>query len=326
MDELFGQILRKKEQLLTLQPLPQKVAAKLDAFLMTDLAWTSNGIEGNALSRQETELVITKGVTVQGKTIREHLAAKNHADAYSYIKTLQRKSRQDIQVDHIRELNRLLLGQIDLQAGGAYRQKGLTVDGHRFAPPKTIAGAMRELFSWIHRPTKEHPIALAAEAHSRLLAASPFADANGQTARLLLSLLVMQDGYPPTIVRKEDAGAYRTAFLQASEGNTAPMIRLIVRSTDQTLDEVLVIVQPSLSRQTEAPTEDLFKIGALAKKAGESVPTIRFWVAVGLLNVANFTKGGYQLFDERMVERIREIRQLQKTRRLTIAEIKKELG
>ncbi|MDP3724183.1 MAG: Fic family protein [bacterium] len=324
MDELFGHILRKKEQLLTLQPLPQKTAAKLDAFLTIDLAWTSNSLEGNSLSRQETELVITKGMTVQGKTIREHLEAKNHADAYSYIKTLQRKSRQDIQVDHVREINRLLLGQIDTQAG-AYRKKGLMVDGRRFAPPKTIAGAMRELLAWIHRPTKEHPIALAAEAHSRLLVASPFADANGQTARLLLSLLVMQDSYPPVLIRPEEKGSYRLAVSRSFEGDVSVLTRFIVRCVDKTLDEALSIVQPSLPRQTGAPTEGLLKIGALAKKAGESVPTIRFWVAQGLLSVANFTKGGYQLFDERMVERAREVRQLQKTRRLTIAEIKKEL-
>lgn len=325
MDELLSQIVRKKEQLLTLQPLPQKLAAKLDAFLTTDLAWTSNSLEGNTLSRQETELVITKGMTVQGKTIREHLEATNHGQAYAFVKTLQRKSRQDIQADHIREMNRLLLSQIDVQAG-SYRQKALTIDGRRFSPPKTIAGGMRELLAWIHRPTKDHPLALAAEAHSRLLAISPFIGANGQTAHLLLSLLVMQDGYPPLLIRREDASEYRQMLKQAFDGEASAIIRYIMRSVDTTLDDVLAVVQPVQPRSVGGSTEGLLKIGALAKKAGESVPTIRFWVSQGLVDVSNVTKGGYQLFDERMVERAKQIRQLQKTRRLTIAEMKKELS
>lgn len=69
----------------------------------------------------------------------------------------------------------------------------------------------------------------------------------------------------------------------------------------------------------------LLTIGKLAKQTGELVTTIRFWTKEGLLTIKDYSKGGYQLFDPAMVERVKEIRQLQNEKRLTIAEIKKEI-
>jgi DNA-binding transcriptional MerR regulator len=62
------------------------------------------------------------------------------------------------------------------------------------------------------------------------------------------------------------------------------------------------------------------KIGELAEAAGESVATIRHWTKAGLLEVAEATASGYQLFAADMVERCNEIKRL-KGERLTLKEI-----
>jgi len=77
-------------------------------------------------------------------------------------------------------------------------------------------------------------------------------------------------------------------------------------------------------KQNEAENK-LLKIGQLAKQTGELVTTIRFWTKEGLLEVKQYSQGGYQLYDPAMVERVKEIRRLQNEKRLTIAEIKKWL-
>jgi len=69
----------------------------------------------------------------------------------------------------------------------------------------------------------------------------------------------------------------------------------------------------------------LLKIGELAKQTTELVSTIRYWTSEGLLEIKEFSQGGYQLFDPSMVDRVKQIRKLQNEERLTIAEIKKEL-
>ena len=77
-------------------------------------------------------------------------------------------------------------------------------------------------------------------------------------------------------------------------------------------------------KQDQAQTK-LLRIGQLAKQTGELVTTIRFWTKEGLLTVKEYSRGNYQLYDPAMIERAKEIRQLQTEKRLTIAEIKEQL-
>lgn len=68
----------------------------------------------------------------------------------------------------------------------------------------------------------------------------------------------------------------------------------------------------------------LLKIGALAKAAALSVPTIRHWIEAGLIEIAELTPSNYQLFAPDMIKRCEEVKRLQ-AKRMTLAEIKKEL-
>jgi DNA-binding transcriptional MerR regulator len=71
--------------------------------------------------------------------------------------------------------------------------------------------------------------------------------------------------------------------------------------------------------------KELLRIGQLAKETGELVTTIRFWTNEGLLGVKEYSQGGYQLYEPSMIKRVKEIRNLQNDKRLTIAEIKERL-
>ena len=53
------------------------------------LRWTyhSNAIEGNTLTLKETKVAL-EGITVGGKTMREHFEAINHKQAIDFVETL----------------------------------------------------------------------------------------------------------------------------------------------------------------------------------------------------------------------------------------------
>ena len=68
-----------KKQLDVHRPFPKEIIQNLDEWYKVELTYTSNAIEGNTLTRQETALVVEKGITVEGKSIVEHLEAINHA-------------------------------------------------------------------------------------------------------------------------------------------------------------------------------------------------------------------------------------------------------
>ena len=60
-----------------------------------------------------------------------------------------------------------------------------------------------------------HPALLAAEMHERLVSIHPFVDGNGRTARLVMNLILLQNGY--TIANLKGNLADRMRYYQALE-------------------------------------------------------------------------------------------------------------
>ena len=106
--ELLNEIDVFKEQLSSLRPLPEEALKKIQDALDIEYTYESNRIEGNTLTLQETALVVNEGVTISGKSMREHLEAINHAEAISYIKDI---AKQDIEISErtIKEIHACLL-------------------------------------------------------------------------------------------------------------------------------------------------------------------------------------------------------------------------
>ncbi|MBI2641013.1 MerR family transcriptional regulator [Candidatus Roizmanbacteria bacterium] len=66
----------------------------------------------------------------------------------------------------------------------------------------------------------------------------------------------------------------------------------------------------------------LLRIGELAKTTSELPSTLRYWTQQKLLEIVETTRGGYWLYHSSMVERVKEIRKLQREKRLTITELR----
>jgi Fic family protein len=62
------------------RPLDQAKVRNLREDLIVRWTCHSNAIEGNTLTLQKTKVAL-EGITIGGKSIREHLAAVNHRDA-----------------------------------------------------------------------------------------------------------------------------------------------------------------------------------------------------------------------------------------------------
>lgn len=101
-----------KARLATLRPLPADALKKIDEAFAIEYTYESNRIEGNTLTLQETELVVNKGVTIAGKSMREHLEAINHAEAIDYIKDFAKNDLEIIERT-IKEIHALVLHGIN---------------------------------------------------------------------------------------------------------------------------------------------------------------------------------------------------------------------
>lgn len=330
MDALLKRLTEKKGRLDSFRPLSQSLVRNLDEWFRVELTYTSNAIEGNTLSRIETSLVVEKGITVSGKTLTEHLEAINHAEALDFIKELVNKKRVEITKRDLLQIHWLILKKIDDDNAGRYRTTEVKISGVDVLLPThvIVPELMEKFFDWLHGDNNDHPAKIAADAHLKLVTIHPFSDGNGRVTRLLLNLLLLQEGYPPALIRKEDRKIYieRIGKAQIAEQQD-DYYRVICRSIDRSFNIYLKAVDPQYQKQTEFPEKQgrLLKIGELAKETGETPPTIRYWTKEGILEVKEYTKGGYQLYEPAMIGRVREIRRLQKEDRLSIAEIKKKI-
>lgn len=321
----YKKLLRNKNELDQYRPLPQDLVKNLDEWFMVELTYTSNAIEGNTLTRAETALVIEKGLTIGGKSLKEHFEANNHAHALEWVKTLVSKQICDLSEDIILQIHRYILEAIDDTNAGYYRNISVRISGSLviLPNPKKVPELMMDFIEWLHTST-QNPIELAALAHYKLVTIHPFVDGNGRTARLLMNLILMIYGYPPAIIRPEDRLAYIKSLENAQLGGSLDKyLALIARAVELSLDIYLKAVKGENAEQSENSTE-LMKIGHLAAKTNTPISTIRYWVQEGLLEITSLTPSGYWLFHLNSIARVEKIKELQQ-KRFTIREIKQNL-
>ena len=317
---------QKKHRLDTYRPFSIDLEANLREWFKIELTYTSNAIEGNTLSRAETALVVGKGLTVEGKTLQEHLEAVNHAQAFEWVMERIDRTTKNITLRTILDLHQQILQKIDDTHAGRIRNIPVRIAGSAVVMPNAmkIPELMEKFILWLHK-TNAHPITLAIDAHFKFVSIHPFVDGNGRTARLLMNLLLMQKGYPPAIIRKEERKRYITNIEKAQLGGSfSDYYALMYEAVDRSLDIYLNVLEGREQTQM-LEKKPLLKIGEVAKLVNETVPTIRHWTREGLLNVAKYTPGGYQLYSQDSIIIIRKIRKLQDTKRLTLSEIKQEL-
>ena len=175
---------------------------KLDNFkiaqaLELEYTFESNKIEGNTLTLRETDLVINEGLTISGKSMREHLEVINHQEAIVYIKQLIEQNFP-LNEREVLSINNLILRGIKAEEAGKYRKVQVMIKGSSHLPPQPfqVVKEMEDFFIWYESNKKRlHPVILAAELHERLVAIHPFIDGNGRSARLVMNLILLQHGY-----------------------------------------------------------------------------------------------------------------------------------
>lgn len=328
----------KKEKLDSLKPIESQALQNLEDWLKVELTYSSNAIEGNTLSRIETAEVIEKGVsaTISGKPLKDQLEAINHAKAIEFIKGMaeKRKSHQFITEEDILAIHEIILGGIMDEWAGKYRRTQVFIRGTNLDLPKPneVPVLMRKFIEWLAAQQEQHPVKVASDAHFKFESIHPFVDGNGRVGRLLMNLILIISGYPMAIIRNEERTQYLQALNSAQTKGGAVLIEdLIENAIERSLDAYIAAAEgkavlPNLVGEASKESDKLLKIGELAKAAGETNPTIRYWTKEDLLKVARYSQGGYQLYDSSQIDRAKEVRYLQDEQRLTLREIKEKLG
>lgn len=236
------------------RPFEPTIVAELKKLYDVRFTYNSNAIEGNTLTQSETELVLTKGITVGGKTLDEHLEAIGHKEAIDYIEHLAQKGTK-INEWEIKQIHNLILRKINPDEAGSYRTLDVMAAGtnYRYPPHYLLSQLMGDFVSWLNSEAalSLHPVEYASIAHYRFVSIHPFRDGNGRTARLLMNLLLIRSGYPIVVINNKVRNNYinSLAYGQQNQDDLSQLYDLVFDAAIASLVEVLrLLVTASSSR------------------------------------------------------------------------------
>lgn len=333
-----------KKQVDVLRPLPKEIEDRVLQKLRLEWNYHSNAIEGNQLSYGETVAFIMEGITAKGKTLKDHLDIKGHDEAIKYLLDIVKNEDYVLNEADIRNLHRLLLKEnyfVDAQTPsgdktrkeikiGQYKSSPnhvLTATGetHYYASPEQVPMRMGYLMDW-YKLAKEnatiHPVVLATLFHHEFTSIHPFDDGNGRMGRLLLNLMLLQNGYPPIVVKQNDKLNYYQVLRQADAGEMVPINEYMSALVEHSLSIYIKAANgESIEEEDDIDKEiALFKKGLPKdiieqKKNYENVQDAIEFVIAPFFNLL-FEK--LENFDELFVESYKE---LVSNRRLQITQL-----
>ena len=235
-----------------------RLKAKLDSYrqfdsyritqaLELEYTFESNRIEGNTMTLRETDMVINEGLTISGKSMREHLEAINHQEAIGFIKDLMQRNVTLSERDLLSIHNLILRGIIPEDAG-RYRKVQVMIKGSTHMPPQPfmVAKEMEDYFIWYEiNKNKLHPIILAAEMHERLVTIHPFIDGNGRTSRLVMNLILLQKGYIIANIKGDYDSRmqyYQTLETAQTKNNKEDFLLFVAQTEKENLERYIGII------------------------------------------------------------------------------------
>ena len=253
LQELTTQVDDLKRCLDSFRPLDQAQLENLRQAFDIEYTYESNRIEGNTLTLRETDLVVTKGMTIGGKPLRDHLEAINHQEAIAYVRDIVRDGTP-ITEAMLKGLHGIILRGIDRDNAGRYRSLPVRIQGSAHLPPQPyLVPKLMEGYFEVYEAnrTTAHPVILAADMHERLVTIHPFIDGNGRTARLIMNLVLLQHGY--VVANMSGAADQRAAYYEALEtrnatGDGLPLHRVILRAEKASLIAYLNLMEPQVEQ------------------------------------------------------------------------------
>ena len=196
----------------------------------------SNAIEGSTLTVGETELAVSKGITITG-----HDPAYSR-DAVNLSKALERmvelaQDRSPTDLDQVKELHSLILG--GRPGAGLFRSQPVRIAGSEHRPPSSwseVMSAMEDWEGWSRSNDGGQTFLRAIVLKTWLTHIHPFSDGNGRTSRAVMNLELIRAGLPSIIIPRTDRPRYYEALAESDlGGDLGPISELILARAEDAL-------------------------------------------------------------------------------------------
>jgi Fic family protein len=202
MEDLLTEIDKRMKIINEQRPFEGIYLRQINQFFKIETTYSSNAIEGNTHTLEETKVILEDGITIGGHSLGEFYEVEGHGKAYDYMFSLIKK--RSITEEDILFCHRLFSKNIpDFISSGEYRKIEVLIGGSKKILPeaKDVPAEMKEFIEWINKERDNlHPVMFAAEAHRKLVNIHPFTDGNGRISRLVMNTLLYQDKLFPVSI------------------------------------------------------------------------------------------------------------------------------
>ncbi len=208
-----------------------------DRFI-ANFTYESNAIEGSSLTLKDVAIVMFENRSLEGKDLREIFETKNSRQVMEKI--LKKKFK--ITEKDIIKMHKMLMQNIDKRTG--YKQFPNEIIGSdvRLTPPEKVPSEMKGLIGWRGKnPQKMHPLQLCALFHGKFEKIHPFADGNGRVGRFIVNAMLVNNGYPPLIIRKTQRDSYIKALEDFQRGYTKNLERFFLEKYNKTFEKFFAV-------------------------------------------------------------------------------------
>ena len=250
MIEIFKEFLELE------RPLNEGILKKLESNLKTNFIYNSNAIEGNTLTLKETDIILQYGVTVKGKSLKEHEEVKGQEYAINFLKEIIKRN-EPLSLRLIREFHSLVLND-DIENRGKFKQSNNEILGAGFktTPYYLVEEELAELIEKYNSNKVDSLVTKVSHFHADFEKIHPFIDGNGRTGRLLLNLELMKNGYPITVIRNEEREEYYSA-LETAQAKAD--YRLLTEFIEKSIENTFWIYYKYFDENTKVKFEEYLK-------------------------------------------------------------------
>ncbi len=274
------------------------------------------------LDRGVTELLIERGIDAALIPHRSGLGEEKVAmigDQQNAIESLFAfvKGQRPLSTSYIKELHALFTRHQEFAEGrdqfgrrtqislrkGDYKSRPNNPtrdDGtvHEYCPPEHVAAEMDSLLDLHRKHGQTAPEVEAAWLHHRFAQIHPFQDGNGRVARALATLVFIQAGWLPLVVRDAKRADYIGALEDADNGDLRQLVDFF-----SALQKKEFLIAISLAREVEKEARVDLRIRGIGRRlAHRQKELAREWD-----DAVSSARKLHQLADDRMLEVRKEL-------------------
>src|SRR3989344_3541199 len=201
----------------------------LDRFTV-NFTYESNALEGNSLTLKDVTLVLQEKKVIEGKDLKEIYETVNTREAFGLIF----RNKLKINNEDILKLHKIIVNNTGVAFGYKKLPNFLIGRNVKTVMPEKVNEEMSKLIKWYNENKNLHPLLKAALFHGRFERIHPFDDGNGRVGRLIMNIILLNNGYAPLIIRKSHKTAYFSALEAFDNGYEDKLHRFIINKYKDT--------------------------------------------------------------------------------------------